>query len=262
MVRFADAASAFDDARFVIFSVPVDVTCSFRRGTRLAPLAIRLSSFNFETWHPEELVDLTDIAIHDAGDIGPDPEDIRRIVSRAIATGKTPIMLGGEHSITVGACAAHDWDVLYVDAHADYRDDYLGDRGSHATVARRLIEMGHRIVHVGARSFAREEFEAFQRDVEVVPPGATVKEVVGRLAPGKIYLTIDMDSIDPSDAPGVGNPEAGGLSARYVMELISALGPRIGAMDIVEVCPPFDPDGRTAALAAKMVGRAIACIAR
>jgi len=258
MTLFADADGEFESSEFVIFGVPFDETSSYRRGSRLAPLAIRMASFNFETYDIETGVDLSDVDIHDAGDVELDA--VTDMVARILDTGTVPIMLGGEHTATVGACAAHDMDVIYLDAHADFRDEYLGEKVCHATVARRLVEQGHRVIHIGLRSMSREESGEFGTSVTTLPFDLSMEDLDRAVSSEKVYVSIDMDAIDPSEAPGVANPEPNGLPSKVIYDIISHLGNRIAGLDIVEVCPPYDP-GTTSLLAAHLVRHAIFNIA-
>ncbi len=258
MTLFADADAEFDAADFVIFGVPVDETSSYRKGSRLAPMAIRMASYNFETYDIETGVDLDDVPIHDMGDI--EPDQVAETVERILGAGKMPIMLGGEHTVTVGACSAHDLDVVYFDAHADFRDEYLGERFCHATVARRLVDQGHKVIHIGLRSMSREEAGDFETSVTTLPMDLSMVDLDAVLSTDKAYITIDMDAIDPSEAPGVGNPEPNGLPSTVIYDVIAHLGNRIAGIDIVEVCPPYDT-GITSLLAAHLARHAIFNIA-
>ncbi len=258
-LTFADAEQDYDEARFVIFGVPYDRTTTHRPGARFAPTAIREASHSLESTVPFADVDLSKVPIHDLGDIGDfgPPADMVSAAeftfSRVLEDGKFPIAIGGEHTLTCGALRAlRDMDaaIVFVDAHADFRDDYLGDRLSHACVARRAFEaLGpQRVLSVGVRSWSAEEMREaremgfrFYTSLDVRDAGVkdVLREILA-LLPSRVYLSVDMDGLDPSHAPGVGTPEPYGLSCWDLREIIRALGPRLIGADVVEVCPPVE----------------------
>lgn len=270
---FADAESSFNDAEFVIFGVPYDKTSSFRHGASKAPVEIRQSSWNFETYNIQTGVDLRDIKFHDYGDLNVsnnDPpaimiEKVRDFVFKLIKKNKFPIMLGGEHSATVGAIQAFSDDiaVLFLDAHMDFRDRYENEQFNHACVIKRVAEyldVGN-IVIAGVRSAEKEEFEdaksknlfyldafsIFDKGIE-----KTLKDIKNYLNGKKVYLSLDIDVLDPSYAPGTSTPEPFGLTSLDVMKFIEFFASQLIGFDIVEVCPPFD-NGETSLLSAKYV---------
>jgi agmatinase len=269
---FADASASYPDAYFTIFGVPYDGTTSFRPGTRYGPDAIRALSINFESYVPRYDIDLADVPFIDLGDIQPAavPD---RVIEQVEATvlglrieGKVPIMLGGEHSATIGSVRAVKPDCFIVcDAHLDLRADFAGTSCSHACTTRRIYEDGTReIVIIGARSGTREQF-AFAEEVtlytaeDVLERGIrnVVDEVAGLVGGRSVYLSIDADAIDCTITPGLGTPEPFGLSPRDIREVIARLAPSTVAFDYMEVCP-IDA-GQTAAVAAQMVREFIAC---
>ena len=273
---FIGCESDFESASAVIFGAPFDSTTSFRPGTRFGSSAIRSESFGIETYSPYQDKDLTDYNIFDAGDPelcfgSPEKalEDIEAIATEILAADKTPVMLGGEHLVTLGAVRAvkKKYDELYIvqfDAHADLREDYLGQQLSHACVMRRchqLVGDGH-IHQFGIRSGERTEFE-FAAEHTVMHKytigaelGDHIDDTVKALSGKNVYITVDLDVIDPSEFPGTGTPEAGGAKFR---ELLSALMKLCGGelnivgMDINELSPHYDPSGRSTALACKLL---------
>lgn len=274
---FADANKSFQDANFVVFGVPFDETSTFRKGSSLAPTKIREASYNFETYILEQDVDLDDVPFHDAGDVECS-DDVDEVLKRVgdfsttiVDSGKIPIAIGGEHSFTPAAVAGfRDIGVITLDAHLDFRDSYESNRNSHACVTRRLSEvvgMGH-VLPVGVRSLSKSELldakklglnyilagEIFERDIVTL-----AREALDSVRRDRIYLSVDMDVIDPAYAPAVGNPEPFGLSPTQVREFINVLGGTLVGLDFVEVSPPHD-HGETSLLAARLIREAIAVI--
>jgi len=261
---FLAADSPYAESPAVIIGCPLDITSSFRPGTRFAPQAIRDCSWGLETYSPALDRDLEDLKICDAGDISlpqGDLEGALGIIQGYLATvmgdGKLPILLGGEHLISlpaVTAAAAHypHLAVIQLDAHADFRQEYLGEPLSHATVMRRIADLlgGENICQLGVRSGTREELRA-ARSMGII---ADIKETLRRTAGRPVYLSLDLDILDPGVAPGVGAPEPGGLSFDQVVSLISQLHAlRIVGFDVVELSPPYDPTQQSAMAAAKLI---------
>ena len=267
-MSFIGADSSYTDAKAVIFGAPYDSTTSFRPGTRFGPAAIRSESFGIETYSPLQDRDLEDFPFFDSGDLelpfGAPDRALEMIETRAekiLEAGKIPFLLGGEHLVTLGAVRAvakrhPDLHIIHFDAHADLREDYLGVRLSHACVMRRCHELlgDGRIFQFGIRSGTREEF-AFMRDGHVVTEpfsDATLPQVVESIPPdAPVYLTIDMDVLDPSAFPGTGTPEAGGFTYRQlVADVVRICGQlNVVGIDNVELAPTLDPTGRSTALA-------------
>ena len=269
-MNFIGANSGYAEAEVVLFGAPYDSTTSFRPGTRFGPAAMRSESFGIETYSPYQDRDLEDIRVHDAGDLelpfgAPDRalDMIEEKAAAILADGKVPFLLGGEHLVTLGSVRAAakrfpDLRILHFDAHADLREDYLGVTLSHACVIRRchdLLGDGH-IWQFGIRSGTREEF-AFMKAGHVVTEPFTLETLPQVSFPEgtSVYLTVDMDVLDPSEFPGTGTQEAGGV--RFG-ELLAALRDilarfRVVALDNVELSPPLDPTGRSTALACKLL---------
>ena len=269
-MNFIGANSGYAEADVVLFGAPYDSTTSFRPGTRFGPAAMRSESFGIETYSPYQDHDLEDVRVHDAGDLelpfgAPDRalDMIEEKSAAILADGKVPFLLGGEHLVTLGSVRAAakrfpDLRILHFDAHADLREDYLGVTLSHACVIRRCHDLlgDGRIWQFGIRSGTREEF-AFMREGHVVTEPFTLKTLPQVSFPDgtPVYLTVDMDVLDPSEFPGTGTQEAGGV--RFT-ELLAALRDvlarfRVVALDNVELSPPIDPTGRSTALACKLL---------
>ena len=279
-------------AKVVLFGAGADSTTSYRPGTRFGPAAIRAESYGIETYSPYLDADLEDIAFFDSGDLelpfGSPARQLEMIEARAaeiIAAGQIPFMLGGEHLVTLGAVRAAakafpGLRIIHFDAHADLREDYLGERLSHASVMRRCHDLlgDGRIWQFGIRSGTREEFAFMKAGHVTTEPFAcetldglggdfdvwTPRELeVGLRDLPPVYLTIDMDVLDPSEFPGTGTPEAGGLRydelRRAVMDILSRFN--VVALDNVELSPPLDPSGRSTALSCKFAREEILALA-
>jgi agmatinase len=270
-LKFADANSSFNDAKFVVLGVPFDATSSFRSGSRFAPNRIREASYNFESYLMEHDIDLTDIPFHDAGNLdeyGNVDEMIKNVEEKIKKIlPKFPILIGGEHSLTIGAVKPfRDVSVVFIDAHLDFRDEYLGIKNSHACVSRRVSEIVgiENVFSIGIRSFSREEKNDAEKMGLKYFSSSDVKEkgvesVIKNLdLKKKVYLSLDMDGIDPSFAPGVGNPEPFGLTPADVVKCIKILSGRLIGFDIVEVCPNYDK-GNTSLLGARIIRDLIGC---
>lgn len=257
----------YEDAQIVIFGAPFDSTTSFRPGTRFASHAIRSESFGIETYSPYQDKDLTEISVFDAGDLElcfGNPEkalcQIQEMVSEIFEDNKTPCMIGGEHLVTLGAVreAARRHDNLHIvhfDAHTDLREDYLGETLSHATVIRRCHELlgDGKIYSFGIRSGERYEFEWAKEHTHLTKfHFGGLAEAIRAIGSAPVYFTIDLDILDPSEFPGTGTPEAGGVTFLELLDAIRAVGKlNIVGMDVNELSPIYDPSGRSTALACK-----------
>lgn len=278
---FADANSDYKNSRYVLCGVPFDGTSCFRKGSRTAPEAMRAASYNFEAYSSLFDIDLRDIGIHDAGDlrVADNIDETLPMISvyadKYVKDGKLPVMLGGEHSLTfpfVNACKKKYPDLGFVvlDAHMDLRQEYEGEKNSHACISRHIIEdVTRKYVSIGVRSGAREEYEyvrengikVFSAD-DVVASG--IEKIISEIRDyirGHVYLSIDMDAIDPAYAPALGTPEPYGITPRDVRAVISCLAPDIVGFDLVEIAPEYD-SGNTALLGAKFVRDFIAASAK
>lgn len=274
---FADAESSYNEARFVYYGYPFDGTACFRKGTSEAPDAIRKNSYNFETYLLELGIDLSDVSANDWGNLKTtDNQDkneklLEDLVSKIVNEGKFPIGLGGEHSLTPAAVkAAHskypNLSVVILDAHLDFRKEYEGNSKSHATVTRRVSEIvgTDNVRSIGIRSVSQSELtEARSVGLKFVESGWTelreyLADVIDDLD-GPVYLSLDMDVIDPAFAPGVGTPEPFGMTPYEIMQTINFFADRIVGFDCVEVCPPYD-NGNTSALAARLTRHLVGAV--
>lgn len=255
-------------ARVALIGVPYDRTQSYRPGAAAGPRAIREASWSLETYSPALDMDLLEAGVRDLGDLEVadlDPAAMVQRVQEAVAgldRDVVPVLLGGDHTVTVGAVRAlsarlPELRAVVLDAHLDLRDRYEGSPWSHACTVRRLWEaLGDgRVVLLGVRSGVREEWEFAWRHCRWVgEPLALPEAVHAELRGCPVYLSVDLDVADPAYAPGVGNPEPGGpalsevLQALYLLRDLSVVG-----MDLVEAAPGLDPSGATAVAAAKLV---------
>ncbi len=278
---FADANSGYEDSQYVICGVPFDGTSCFRRGSRFAPQVMRTNSYNFETYNHLYGIDLNDVNLHDAGDldVAQDINGTLNMISsyadKFVNDGKISIMLGGEHSLTLPFARAckekyRDLGFVVLDAHMDMRQEYEGEINSHACISRHIYEeVTQKYASVGIRSGTRGEYEyvrekhikVFSAD-DVFSMG--IEKVIGEIQEdisGPVYLSIDMDAVDPAYAPALGTPEPYGLTPRDVRTVISCLAPKIVGFDLVEIAPAYDSGG-TALLGARFVRDFIAASAR
>lgn len=266
---FIACDASWEAAETILFGAPFDGTTSFRPGTRFGPAAVRLDSDGLETYSPYQDKDLEDIAVMDSGDLalpfGDTEAALEMITERTeniLAAGKRPFMIGGEHLVTLGAMRAvvahhSEVEVLHFDAHADLRDDYLGVSLSHATVMRRVSELisPDRLHQFGIRSGTREEFAYARAHTDFHPFTVTaVADLAKTLGNKPVYLSLDMDILDPSIFPGTGTPEAGGITWRDLLGALLALrGLNIIGMDVNELSPQYDPSGVSTAVYGKTI---------
>lgn len=267
---FIACDSEYDDAKIVLFGAGFDGTTSFRPGTRFAPVAIRNESFGIETYSPYQDKDMLDYSYFDSGDLelpfGSTNRAVADIAMRAdmiLTDGKIPFMIGGEHLVTLGSvmAATEKFDELYIvhfDAHADLRDDYLGQKLSHACVLRRCHELvgdGH-IFQFGIRSGDREEFLFANEHTEMHKFNFDgLEETVEKLKGKNVYLTVDLDVLDPSIFPGTGTPEAGGVSFDELRRALTLVCNKLNvvACDVNELSPVYDQSGVSTAVACKII---------
>lgn len=267
---FMGCESSFEEAETVLFGAPFDSTTSYRPGTRFGCSTIRHESFGIESYSPYQDKDLFDGKVMDSGDIelpfGRTEDALNQIEERAadiLAAGKRPFMLGGEHLVTLGAFRAAakkypDICIIHFDAHADLREDYLGNKLSHACVLRRCWEIigDGRIFQFGIRSGDREEFSWGKDHVNTCRFNFdTLKETVEKLGDKPIYFTVDLDVLDPSVFPGTGTPEPGGVSFEELRKsaLLVCEKANVVACDVNELSPHYDHSGISTAAACKTV---------
>jgi len=269
----------YDDSKYVVVGVPFDSTSSYRAGSRFGPDSIRKIFYQLETFDIETGIDFEDIPVYDGGNLPMETNidnvlyKLKRIVSELVHENKVPIILGGEHTITL-ACieSVYEYfkDILYIvfDAHLDLRDEYpLGVKISHATVNRRVFEKigEENIVIIGARAFSREEYEFVTlHNINVLNSIRKLNSFLDKTSTRKAYISIDLDVLDPSIAPGVGNPEPGGISLRELLAYLKVISQklRVKAFDIVELNPIFDHAEITAAVASKIMQKTVTYIER
>lgn len=267
---FIACDSEYEESSIVLFGAGFDGTTSFRPGTRFAPQAIRNESFGIETYSPYQDKDMLDYSYFDSGDLelpfGDTDEVLKEIQERTqiiIDDGKIPFMIGGEHLVTLGAVRAvsqkyNDLNIIHFDAHADLRDDYLGQKLSHACVLRRCHEIvgdGH-IFQFGIRSGDRDEFifakkHTYMNKFDFSSLAETVEQLKGK----DIYLTVDLDVLDPSIFPGTGTPEAGGATFNELREALTLVCGKLNIVgcDVNELSPQYDHSGVSTAVACKII---------
>lgn len=267
---FIACDSEYKDAEIVLFGAGFDGTTSFRPGTRFAPSEIRNESFGIETYSPYQDKDMTDFAFFDSGDLelpfGSTENvlaDIKKRTEIILNDGKVPFMIGGEHLVTLGAVQAVyekycDLYIVHFDAHADLRDDYLGQKLSHACVLRRchdIIGDGH-IFQFGIRSGDREEFIFSQKHTEMHKFNLDgLNDTIEKLRGKNVYLTVDLDVLDPSVFPGTGTPEAGGVTFDELRKALTIVCSqlKIVGCDVNELSPKYDSSGVSTAVACKII---------
>ena len=258
-----------------IIGIPFDATHSYKPGCRFGPDAIRDSFNNIEIFHPDLQVDLETVNIEDLGNtrhtvVASEMIDmVKKITTELVAKQRQLLILGGEHSITLGTYTSFPKETGYVvfDAHYDLRDEYADIKLSHASYLRRIVEERgpENILHVGARAFVKEELEFLKenniktisdKEIREGKGPKLLKDYVSTF--DSIYSSFDLDVLDPAFAPGVGNPEAVGITSRELFDLIHSFEEtKVTGVDIMELNPYHD-DGSTASLAAKIMSTMIA----
>lgn len=282
---FIGCEAEYDESKIVIFGAPYDCTTSYRPGTRFGPRDIRAESFGIETYSPYQDKDLTDCKIFDSGDLelrfgSPESalDDIQARTAEILSDGKLPLMLGGEHLVTLGQFRAiaekydNDVYILHFDAHADLRDEYLGQHLSHACVLRRCHDIigDGRIFQFGIRSGDREEFRFAEKHTVMYKTGIdgvsfdALPDVIEKLKGKNIYLTIDLDVLDPAFFCGTGTPEAGGATFNQLLDAIIKIGNSLNIVgaDLNELSPHYDQSGASTAIACKLLRETLLAIYR
>ncbi len=260
----------YKDAKIVLYGAPYDCTTSFRPGARFGPAAIRGESFGIETYSPYQDRDLADCLIFDSGDMelcfGDSTlalRDISKRAERILRDGKLPFLIGGEHLVTFGAVREvykkyPDLHIIHFDAHADLRQDYLGAKLSHACVMRRCHDLvgDGRIHQFCIRSGDRTEFEFAKSHTDMHPfDFSGLDETVAALKESRapVYITVDLDCLDPSCFPGTGTPEAGGVNFKELLAaLVKVCALNVVGADINELAPTLDSSGASTAMACKV----------
>ncbi|MFZ5816793.1 MAG: agmatinase [Bacillota bacterium] len=276
--RLSDFMSASDDyaaSRAVLWGIGQDFTTSYRPGTRFGPSRIREASYGIEEFSYHSLKSLADRTFFDLGDIAVIFGDARATLDRAYEVakklnqdGKLSIMMGGEHLVTLPCVKAayekygNDLVLLQFDAHADLREDYLGNPYSHAAVMKRCLDFmpAKNLYQFGIRSGTAEEYRIGSTECNLFPLEVLrpLKEVLPSLGRRPVYITIDIDVMDPAYAPGTGTPEPGGITSKEMIDAILAMeGLNVVGFDVVEVAPGLDHTDRTPVLGAKLIREAI-----
>ena len=254
---FISSNASFASSTAVILGCPFDGTASFRPGARFGPSAIRRASWGIETYSPYLKRDLSQLRLHDMGDLElPLGEKetslsmIREGVRRILSAKKFPILLGGDHLISLPAAkevlqAYPDLHIVQIDAHTDLREEYLGEVFSHSTVMKKTVDrLGKgRLFQIGIRSGTKEEFDLAKKMKSIVPAHPnSLRAMVKRIGKHPVYVTFDVDAMDPSLVPGVGTPEPGGLTFEAFISILKELQSlRIVGFDLVELTPDYDP---------------------
>ncbi|MFJ8260855.1 agmatinase [Rummeliibacillus sp. NPDC094406] len=267
---FIGCDNNYEESDVVLFGIPFDGTTSFRPGTRFAMQAIRPDSYGLESYSPYLDRDLEDIAIFDGGDLElplgntqKTMDEILDYTRSIVQDNKKFVMVGGEHLVSLPTIQAAfekypDLHVIHIDAHTDLREDYMGEKLSHAAVIRRCHEFlgDGRIFQFGIRSGLKEEFEWSKEHTYMERFSIdTLSEVVNDLKDLPVYVTIDLDVLDPGTFPGTGTPEPGGITYKELlngMQQLSKLN-NIVAADVVELSPQYDPSGASTAVACKTI---------
>ncbi|MFA5586264.1 MAG: agmatinase [Saccharofermentanales bacterium] len=266
---FCGCDSPYEASRFVLFGAPYDGSVSFRSGARQAPAAMRRDSWSLETYSPLQDRDLEDSRVCDLGDLdladGGTASAIDQVEDRTrsiLQDEKFPIMIGGDHSLTLGSVRAAleafpGLHLIQLDAHTDLRDSYLGDPLSHASVMRRCHDLlgDGRIHALGIRSGLREEFIFAKEHGSLYPFSLEgVRSLAGMVGRVPVYVTLDLDVLDPSFLPGTGTPEPGGVSFSELLDALEVLSSlNLVAMDLMELAPDLDPSGASTAVACKLL---------
>lgn len=273
---FIGCDAEYEKADLVLFGAPFDSTTSYRPGARFGSSAIRHESFGIETYSPYQDEDLTDYNVFDSGDLElcfgsaeAALNDIEKRAEEILFDNKIPLLIGGEHLVTLGSFRAvqkkyPDVHIIHFDAHADLRNDYLGAKLSHACVIRRCHDIiGDGKIHQFCiRSGERDEFRFAEKHTEMHKFSFDgLEETISKIGNAPIYFTIDLDCLDPAYFSGTGTPEAGGVSFAKLLSAIETVckGNIVGA-DINELAPNLDQSGASTALACKILREFIIAI--
>ncbi|MFB6282931.1 MAG: agmatinase [Halobacteria archaeon] len=261
-MKFGSANAGYGEADYILAGMPLETTTSHRKGTRFGPNEIRKQSRSLEVYDPVTGRSLEEASIHDIGDLDVwyDPKETTEFQQSRIRgwceDGKVPVVLGGEHTVTVSGVKGTEPDAVVVfDAHLDLKDEYGGSRYSHASVLRHVHQEGYDVYVIGVREGSRNEYRYSEKEgIELVPADDYILETVEEINKdtGELYLSLDIDALDPSYAPGTGTPVPFGLTSREVRDAVREFAPETVGFDVVEVSPKPD-DGNTALLAAQYV---------
>ncbi len=280
---FSGFQKPFEEADYVILGVPFDVTSTYRTGARFGPEAIRQASLNIETYSFRTGLDVEDLRLHDLGDLHVSTdtkktlERLQSVIIDILEAGKTPITIGGEHTITLGVMKglgskASKTAIVSFDAHLDLRNEYSGLKLSHTTFMRRTCEETNpaKIIEVGTRAVCKEEL-AFARKAKIEFLTAQQMEKLGKEEVASqleekldeyhsLYLSVDMDVLDPAYAPAVQNPEPDGIGMSTLLDILCRIcDRRTVGFDVLEVAPHYD-NGVSAIAAAKIIFEMLCCL--
>ncbi|HZG76801.1 MAG TPA: agmatinase [Paenibacillus sp.] len=269
---FILSSEDYESSKAVLYGMPMDYTVSFRPGSRFGPAAIRRASVGLEEYSPYLDKHLEEVQYFDAGDLllpfgnpSRSLDLIGEYVQKLLADGKVPVGLGGEHLVSWPVIREvfakyPELHVIHIDAHADLREQYEGEPLSHSTPIRKTAELigGKRVYQFGIRSGMREEFEWGRKHVNFFPFDVLepLQKVLPQLEGKPVYVTIDIDVLDPSAAPGTGTAEAGGITSKELLGAVHAIaksGANVVGFDLVEVAPIYDPTEQTPIVAAKLL---------
>jgi len=280
---FSGFQKPFEKADYIILGVPFDVTSTYRTGARFGPNAIRQASLNIETYSFRTGIDAEDLKLHDLGDlhISTDTEKTLErtalVIKDLLETGKTPVTIGGEHTITLGVMKglgekASKTAIVSFDAHLDLRNEYMGLKLSHTTFMRRINEKvkPSKIIEVGTRAVCKEELEYAKKvGIEFFTAQQIRKEGIQRTAEQlseklsrykNVYLSIDMDVLDPAYVPAVQNPESDGIETHALLDILYGIcDKRVIAFDVVEIAPNYD-QGISTIQGAKTIFEILCCL--
>lgn len=268
--NFMGAKEEYEHSKGVLLGVPMDYTVSFRPGSRFAARRIREVSYNLEEYSFYCHKDLNDCMFYDAGDLSlpfgnveKSLDIIHQAVSQVAKDKKIPFVIGGDHLISYASIKGvkdtyPDLIVLHFDAHADLREDYAGESQSHATVMGKVVRelKIKELYQFGIRSGTKEEWEFAKENTKIFPfeVKGPLQQVINELKGKPIYITLDIDVVDPAFAPGTGTPEAGGITSKELLECIKIMSElNVVGFDIIEVAPAYDVSDITSVLAAKVL---------
>ena len=268
-MRFLGSKDSIEEANIVLLGIPFDATSSFRGGSRFAPDSIRIFSDVLESYSPYLDKNIEDIKFYDYGNCYETvnnykvlDESIEELFKDFLLSDKKVISIGGEHLISLPVIKSYnefynDLVVVHIDAHADLRDEYFGEKYSHATVMRRVSEIlpCENIYQFGIRSGIKDEFIFAKNNFNFYPFLLTFDEnIFTELKNKNIYLTIDLDVLEPSCFPGTGTPEPGGVIFNDLLEFLVKFSElNVVGADVVELSPDYDKSGVSSIVAAKVI---------
>lgn len=278
-LTFIACDSSYENSHIVLFGAPFDGTTTFRPGTRFAPPAIRQDSYGLETYSPYQDRDLEDYMVADAGDIdlvfGNTQKALEQIYDQTktiVEDDKIPFMFGGEHLVSYGSIKAvqekyKDLHIIHFDAHTDLREEYMGEKFSHSSVIKLVHNMvgNDKIFQFGIRSGLKSEFEFAKGRIYQEKFGVeTLPKIIKKLKDKPVYITIDLDILDPSVFPGTGTLEPGGITFKEIQEAIAEFQnlTNVVGCDVVELSPHYDSSGASNAVACKVVRELLVAIAK